>query len=278
MIHVNTATTMLSDLDGSFRSHSLESLNPNALADKVAALFQSASHTLSTVGSGMVPASLKFSPTPDLEAILKSADYVSVRQTTISKPVGLKVTYLTFAEALIAAAESLSKLEDDCLDNAKRVLSKLYGESGELAGDYKYPEFDKVAHFHKGTILSKGMIKGCFDPKASNSYGNYGDLFANSAEVTKVKARIIELNTKVTKIDLKKVQKELKEVSDLANDLAKLIADQNIAVSSHMAANLSALLYNCAESVELLGVVLTMQAIINNTYEQTRTELRNTLK
>lgn len=256
----------------SWRGESLESINPSALSRKLSVILASAGRTLTFVGNEL-PKQVKLllKPNYDTERVLKDVDYATAYKLNMPILTGQITSYKTIADCLLEDINFFSGTVDECLAPAERLLNQLFGQPGELRGEFNFPEFGQLGQRYKTMVELRTRLGSCFDKKKQAVYGNYGELFESNAQVKLVEDQIRDLNMKVSKLDLEKIRKKIKEVDGAATDLHRLINTKDEYLpSSFISSKVTELLFNVAEEVEFLGAVLTFHQALFNTFEDVR--------
>ena len=279
MALINDNEALLKDYE-SWRGDSLESLVPNALSRKMSGVLASAGRTLAFVGNELPKqAKLFLRPNYDTERVLKDVNYATAMKITLSCLTGLKTTYHSFTQCLIADASFLTDLVEESLKPAERVLNQLYGSPEELRGTLPYPEFDRLAHRYKKTVELRKQLGDCFEKNSNKTYADFGQLFMSNGEVKATEDLIRELGKIVDKINIENVRKKMNAVESAANDLHKLINSKDEYLpSSFMSSKVTEMLFNIAEECEFLGAVLTYHQSLFNTFQEVQQQLAKKLK
>ena len=206
--------------------------------------------------------------------------YLSIADVTVYVPVGLKVSYIEYIEALEKALPFLLELEEGLLIPTNQAIGGYVNNPVSL--------LSKSGLQVKGKLTSKSVddvtapISACFDPTVKEDMVKYKQAFRRNGEINDVGQRLLQLQDNVNRIDNKAIERRVRGLFDNAKALSDAMRDDESFdevrsyndASGRVTKQLSELLYNAAKWVEFFSIFQYQVMVLSESIADTDKKLK----
>ena len=206
--------------------------------------------------------------------------YLSIADVTVYAPVGLKVSYIQYIEALEKALPFLLELEEGLLVPTNQAIGGYVNNPVSL--------LSKSGLQVKGKLTSKSVddvtapITACFDPTVKEDMVKYKHAFRRNGEINDVGQRLLQLQDNVNRIDNRAIERRVRGLFDNAKALSEAMRDDESFdevrsyndASGRVTKQLSELLYNAAKWVEFFSIFQYQVMVLSEAIADTDKKLK----
>lgn len=207
--------------------------------------------------------------------------YMVLGDVTLFTPVGLKVTYLDYINALEGVLPSILKINDELLQPAIETLGALINNPSLVASKSGLTgkAFEGKLFNLRPEDFAK-QISACFDPKSRDDSRKYKELLSRNKDLEVVTSRLAQLQDNLPLSFSKDVEKKMQTVVSLAETLVgQMEVDERYqALSPKVGQLISDQLYRCAVWVEFFAVYQRQVLVLTAALEDSVKKLKKMAK
>lgn len=205
--------------------------------------------------------------------------YLSIADVTVFAPVGLKVSYMEYIDALEKALPHLLELENELLVPTSQALGAylnnpmtLLSKSGiKLTGKLSATDVEVVTK----------PITACFDPTVKEDTIKYKQAFRRNGEINDAGQRLLQLQDNINRIDNKAIERRVRGLFDNAKALSEAMNEDETFeevrfndASKRVTQQLSDILYHAAKWVEFFSIFQYQVTVLSEAMSDTEKKLK----
>jgi len=231
--------------------------------------------TKSKVASGF---KMKSNFTPKIIDWANRESYLNIADVTVFAPVGLKVSYMEYIDALENALTYIVDLDSELLHPTLRTLSMALNDPSLLAAASGLSASGKMANLNI-EVATTGITKA-INPTEKSDKIKYKQAFKRNADMVASGKRLIDIQDNVSKINASAVQARVTAIFAVAEELADAINNEEAysKVSKKVNGQLSQLIYNCAQWVEFYAIFQHRLIVLSTAMFDTQEKLKRLSK
>lgn len=207
--------------------------------------------------------------------------YMVLGDVKVFIPVGLKVNYLTYLDALEGVLPMILKIEEELLDPAINTIGVLINNPAMAASKsgLNGTAFNGKLFKIKPTDNAK-PVSACFDPNSREDTAKYKDVIRRNADLQTVVERLAQLQDNLPLELSARIEKKIRELLTLTDQLVEQIKtdERYKALSPKIGVQVSDQLYQCALWVEWYAVYQRQVLVLSNAVKDTVQKLEKLAK
>lgn len=249
---------------------SMEAFNVKASLQAVTRVFPSFARAVKEKLMNFGPSDVPSIPAVETLNIakLKKVNFVAHRKTPIYGPLGVKVTYLEYLDAVGASVDIVTKLQVSQLGALNQWANGLLSEPER----FNSARGDKPnLPYNEGTILEcRGRLEKCVDRASTQTLHEYGKLFRNNGEVVMVTTQVNELIARYMSVDRELLIQSVEDSVNLLERLAdRLENDKSFKPNGATLSELTKGILDTAKLVEFYSITGYLLAEVRGTIHET---------
>jgi hypothetical protein len=217
----------------------------------------------------------------DLLAWADRESYMVLGDVTLFVPVGLKVTYLEYLDALENALPHILKLNEELLQPAIETVGVLINNPGLAASKsgLKGTAFTGKLFGVKPEDVAKEISK-CFDAASRDDTAKYKQVLKRNQDLSVTVQRLAQLQDNLPLSHMQAVERNMRQLIQLADELVTQMKDDERyqSLSPKMGGMISDQLYQCAVWVEFFAVYQRQVLVLSTALEDSVKKLKKISK
>lgn len=208
----------------------------------------------------------------DLSNWVDREKFINFEGMVVRIPVGLKVNYHTYLEALEKVWSYLGRIEKDLLKPVSASLGQAANNTAALRLPIGYKASSvSAALLENDAVAVTELIAVCFD-KVGKEQGKFGEVFRGARDVEAIAVRLKALSELVSEVSRRKINNY---VNDISEAIDVIVEDD---VHATPMKELDKVTSATAEWVELYGLFLSQLKAIETCMEEMSDKVQGLIK
>lgn len=171
--------------------------------------------SLKDIGAGTTG----FAPSSSFQKRVAGADYIALREVEIYVPVGLRVSYLDYLDALQGGQLIADRLLEQTFEPACRYFALLCALPENLGSLSAQRHIGDIALWEKERNEVKKELSKCFVQNDNTQTRRFGDQFERLADWKESMNKLADLNDRAAKARPDQIIKKVNELSEIIDRL-----------------------------------------------------------
>lgn len=185
--------------------------------------------------------------------LIAGRNYVSLSPLPARVPVGLKVPYLVYGEALSQAVVNASQIVDQLSLYTLFLGQLITSHDHQFSAEYGPAYYKKL---QAARDLDNQQLGACFQPGSSKADRTFGDVVSRNADWKSVFTLTSRVSEQMNSVNRRTLNKKIEEAGQLLDVLEKKIARKELeGVTPQIIKELSEGAYQMAEQLEMYSAV-----------------------